>query len=248
MENRIILEMRNVFKRREQGGVAFELVVPEIRLVSGQFVAVVGDSGCGKSTLLDIMALVSRPSRSTRFRCLFAGNGGSAQELDIGGLWEKNDEMGLATIRMHRLGYVLQTGGLLPFLTVRQNIELPLRIKGEADVSHPGVLAKKIGIGGLLGKKPQFLSGGQRQRVAIIRALAHKPQLILADEPTAAVDKKRAESIVRDFHSLARESGATIVMVTHDRNLVKDLSDATYTFDVDEISETLTRSTAVEIR
>ncbi len=241
------MEMHDVFKRREQGGVAFELSVPQIKLSSGQFIAIVGDSGCGKSTLLDMLALVSRPTHMQQFDYFFKAAQDETGQIDVGNLWKINNEKGLAAIRKKYLGYVLQTGGLLPFLTVFQNIRLPALINGDDDTSYPKQLAKKIGVDRFLNKKPQFLSGGQRQRVAIIRALAHKPRLILADEPTAAVDKKRAGKIVEDFYALAEKSGTTIVMVTHDRELVRDISNATYTFEVNEVSESLTQSVTVKI-
>lgn len=137
------------------------------------------------------------------------------------------------------MGYVLQTGGLLPFLSVAENIHLPLRILG-VPIDHAEIedLAECIDIRAVLGKKPQHLSGGQRQRAAILRALVHNPRLILADEPTAAVDKSRARAIVQDFKRLACDQGATIIMVTHDYRLVRDLADVTYTFDVTPVSAT----------
>lgn len=236
--------LRQALKRREQGGMRFELHIPEVRLAPGDFVAVVGDSGCGKSTLLDLLALVSRPTEVERFTCRFETSEANA-EFDVGGLWRDGDEQGLAALRKAHLGYVLQTGGLLPFLTVAQNIYLPARINGRPDREYADRLARRFGVERLLNKKPQFLSGGQRQRVAILRAMGHRPQLILADEPTAAVDKKRAGEIVADFHALAKESGTTIVMVTHDRELVAPVADYSFTFEVRDLSATVTRSTVI---
>ncbi|MCP4702522.1 MAG: ABC transporter ATP-binding protein [Gammaproteobacteria bacterium] len=237
-----VLEFIDGSKRREQGGVVFELHVPELRLYKGQFVAVVGDSGCGKSTLLDMLALVSRPSGCEKFSYFESAETEPLRQTDIKSLWDREDERGLAALRRSRLGYVLQTGGLLPFLTVFQNIHLPSKINGYHNEAEIRTLAKRFGVEGALEKKPQYLSGGQRQRVAILRALHHRPKIILADEPTAAVDKKRAHNIVEDFNILARENGTTIIMVTHDRDLVKPFAHATCTFDVTNVSETLTRS------
>ncbi len=235
----LALELVNGFKHREQGGVAFKLRIPKLRLYKGQFVAVVGDSGCGKSTLLDILALVSKPTHCDRFDYFES----KLRSIDIKALWEQQNEKGLAALRRSHLGYVLQTGGLLPFLTVFQNIQLPSKINGYHNETEIKRLAQRIGIDSVLDKKPQYLSGGQRQRVAVLRALHHHPNVILADEPTAAVDKKRAYSIVRDLSSLAQENGATIVMVTHDHGLVEPFAQATYTFDIIEVSDTLTQST-----
>ena len=254
MESRSpVLELTEGFKRREQGGVAFELAIPDLRLYAGQFVAIVGDSGCGKSTLLDILALVSKPSRCATF--VYSESDGGERgdglgidpklnlKLDLKRLWERADEGQLAALRRSRLGYVLQTGGLLPFLTAFQNVQLPSLLNGRRHDDAIRALARRLGVDGVLEKKPQYLSGGQRQRVAILRAVQHHPRIILADEPTAAVDKTRARSIVQDFDALARDTGATIVMVTHDHDLVAPLADVTYSFEVEELSDSLTRST-----
>jgi len=237
-----ILWLVNLCKVREQGDVRFELRIPAFDLQAGQFVAVVGDSGCGKSTLLDMLALVSKPNHCDEFQ--FARDGDAQHGIDVWQLWNSGVESRLAAIRRRDLGYVLQTGGLMPFLSVEENIRLPMRILGSSiDKADIESLAKRIDIQAVLSKKPQYLSGGQRQRAAILRALVHKPRLILADEPTAAVDKKRAHAIVQDFKSLASDRGTTIVMVTHDHDLVRDLADATYTFDVTQVSATETHST-----
>jgi putative ABC transport system ATP-binding protein len=239
-----ILELLDIVKHREQGGITFELHLPEIRFLKGQFVAIVGNSGCGKSTLLDMLALVSRPSRCQQFKYFFSDSESSINTADIAQLWKQNDESQLAGLRREKLGYVLQTGGLLPFLTVWQNIQLPLKLNGYQEDTYIKQLAERLEIDTLLNKKPQFLSGGQRQRVAVLRALSHHPQLILADEPTAAVDEERAKAIVQDFHALAKDTGTTIIMVTHHKELVKPFADMTYTFKVEDVSKTLIRSTS----
>jgi putative ABC transport system ATP-binding protein len=237
-----LLLISDTLKRREQAGVAFELEIPEFVLHTGQFVAITGDSGCGKSTLLDLLALVSRPSRCGRFVYHDAHG-----QSDIRALWENGDEAGLAALRRSHLGYVLQTGGLLPFLSVRQNIRLPAQLNGRHDEAELRRLAERLGIAGVLDKKPQYLSGGQRQRAAILRAIYHRPRIVLADEPTAAVDKQRAHGIVRDFGILAKEHATTVVMVTHDRELVRPFADLTYSFTVNEVAENLTRSVCARL-
>jgi putative ABC transport system ATP-binding protein len=238
----LVLTLQDILKRREQGGITFELHIPKLELQKGQFVAVVGESGCGKSTLLDMLALVSRPTHCSQFSYYETQNAETSQQTNIKNLWDSEAEHDLAALRRSHFGYVLQTGGLLPFLTVFQNLQLPSKLNGYHHDSQIKDLAKRFGVEGLLDKKPQYLSGGQRQRVAILRAINHNPNIILADEPTAAVDKTRALNIVKDFHNLAKESGTTIVMVTHDQDLVAPFADVTYTFDVTEVSETLTRS------
>lgn len=233
----LVLSLQDGLKRREQGGITFELHIPKLELLQGQFVAVVGESGCGKSTLLDMLALVSKPTDCSQFIYYE-----TQQQTNLKDLWDNNKEKALATLRRSRFGYVLQTGGLLPFLTVFQNLQLPLQINGYNNDQEIRQLAKSFGVDGMLEKKPQYLSGGQRQRVAILRAINHHPKIILADEPTAAVDKTRAMKIVEDFKKLANKNGTTIVMVTHDHALVAPFADVTYTFDVTEKCDTLTRS------
>ncbi|HEY0836057.1 MAG TPA: ABC transporter ATP-binding protein [Azospirillum sp.] len=243
-----ILSLRSLRKQRGKpgGSTVFELIVPELEVRAGQFVAIVGESGCGKSTLLDMLALVSRPTECAEFRF------GDAQDAtgshDVASLWSRQDEAALSHLRASRLGYVLQTGGLLPFLTVEQNILLPFRILGlPPDVERARTLARRIGIENELAKKPHQLSGGQRQRAAILRALVHRPRVILADEPTAAVDRTRAEGIVADLDALVRGTGATVIMVTHDVPLVRPFADELYGFSLENPSPSLVRSTCVRL-
>lgn len=235
-----MVRLEGVSKRRTQGGSVFELQVPSFTVEAGQVVAVVGASGCGKSTLLDIVALVMAPTRAQVFEI---SPGAGSRTRDIRQLWADADEESLAALRRDYLGYVLQTGGLLPFLSVRDNITLPGRIKGMAhDDTRVGRLAARLGVAGCLDRMPDSLSIGQRQRVAIVRALAHQPRLVLADEPTAAVDKARAWAIMDDMHALARDEAVAVVVVTHDVELVAKRADQTYTFDVTQINEQETRS------
>jgi putative ABC transport system ATP-binding protein len=155
----------------------------------------------------------------------------------------------LSMLRRREIGYVLQSGGLLPYLTVRENILLPCllnRHPAERAEREAERIAELLGIGEQLTKKPAHLSGGQRQRVAIARAMAHAPCQVLADEPTAAVDHLTALEIRDAFRALAREQGVALVMVTHDRNLIKGCADRSVTFDVRKIAPGHTLSTLVE--
>jgi putative ABC transport system ATP-binding protein len=235
-----MVRLEGLVKTRSQGDSVFELRVPAFEVGPGSMVAVVGESGCGKSTLLDILALVMAPTSVDRFEIAAHP---PAPPADAAAMWARGDEGGLAALRREFFGYVLQTGGLLPFLTVRRNIELPGSINGGS--VPPGridTLARGMGLGGCLDRMPSALSIGQRQRAAILRALAHGPHLVLADEPTAAVDKARARSIMNDMHRLAREESAAVVVVTHDTDLVMELADAAYTFDLEAVSPGMTRS------
>ncbi|MEG3640974.1 ABC transporter ATP-binding protein [Magnetococcus sp. PR-3] len=237
-----LLEIRGLRRERAQGGVSFTLEMPHFQLSPGNFVAVVGDSGCGKSTLLDLLALVLQPGACQQFSFQL-----EQRQIDARGLWRGHDEAALAMLRRRYLGYVLQTGGLLPFLSVRENLRLPMKINHQP-VDETGIvaLAERLGIAPMLDKKPQHLSGGQRQRAAIARALIHRPRIILADEPTAAVDKPRARGIVKDLQHLARAQGVAVVMVTHDRDLVSQ-ADHTYSFDLKQQTDSHTHSICGEI-
>lgn len=241
-----MLRLEGVFKRRSQGDSVFELVVPRLRVAAGQLVGVVGESGCGKSTLLDMLALVMAPTHAQRFELDLGAEGG---RHDLAALWVCDAEAALAALRRDHLGYVLQTGGLLPFLSVRDNIALPARIKGNlTGRDHIAGLARRVGLEGCLERLPEALSIGQRQRAAILRAIVHGPQLVLADEPTASVDKTRARAIFDDMQSLAQEDGAAVVVVTHDVELVSDRCDAMYTFETTPLSAQHTRSVCRPLR
>lgn len=237
-----ILSIQNLEKTREQGGARFTLRVPRFQLGRGEFVAVTGDSGCGKSTLLDLLALVLKPSGCQVFQLNLSG-----QATDVDELWREDNEAALAGLRRKGFGYVLQNGGLLPFLTTRDNIKLAAEISGRPVsgelINH---LAEQIGIAAILNKKPQHLSGGQRQRAAILRAICHQPPIILADEPTAAVDKTRARAIVADFAELARKSALTVVMVSHDVDLLKPVADRAYGFTLESTGERETLAHCIE--
>jgi putative ABC transport system ATP-binding protein len=235
-----VLALEHVAKRREQAGARFELDVPAFNVAAGEFVAVVGESGCGKSTLLDLLGLISRPTAAGNYRMAVAGGA----SYDIASLWRIGDEPMLAGIRRRHLGYVLQTGGLLPFLSVRENLLLPMRLNRLAGGRERVVaMSRRFGIVDCLSRLPESLSGGQRQRVAILRALVHAPDIVLADEPTAAVDRARARQIVKDFSALAKHERLAIIMVTHDLDLVGDVADSTYGFEVRQLGENHTLST-----
>lgn len=234
------VRMDGLRKLRTQGESVFELAVPFFEVEAGELVAVVGQSGCGKSTLLDMLALVMEPTEVGRFE-LHPGDGPGG--FDVQALWARADEAALAGLRRDYLGYVLQTGGLLPFLSVRDNIALPGRIKGlDERGERLERLASRLGVQECLDRMPSALSIGQRQRAAILRALAHGPRLVLADEPTAAVDKARARAIIDDMEALARDETVAVVVVTHDVELLAGRADRIYGFEVEQVSAQVTRS------
>ncbi len=239
-----VYRLRGLLKRREKAGAVFELLVPELTIRAAEFVAVVGSSGCGKSTLLDILGLVLRPTSVEEFSMLGRDANGVTSRVDVSAM----SEGGLSAIRRSQLGYVLQTGGLLPYLSVRDNILLPCRLSGASGTEAMlGNLAHRLGISDQLEKKPQHLSVGQRQRVAIARALAHRPPVVLADEPTAAVDRLTALDIRREFQELVRQLGVSLVMVTHDLDLIKGVADRVFQFSVDKPSPHLAQATLREL-
>ena len=218
-----IVEIRNLVKRREQSGGAFELRVPELVFEAGRFYGIAGPSGSGKSTLLDVLALVLRPTSADQFR-IASLNG--AEAWNVTDLWSTGDESVLANLRKG-FGYVLQSGGLIGFLSVRQNLTIPYQLlRQPPDARRIESLAERFGIERELDKKPRHLSTGQRQRAAILRALMLRPALILADEPTAALDRVRSAQIAAEFRALALEGGSTIVMVSHDWQLLSSVADA----------------------
>jgi putative ABC transport system ATP-binding protein len=172
----------------------------------GSITAVVGPSGSGKSTLLQLLAGLERPDRGS------VRVGGT----EITGLRDR----ALARLRRERLGFVFQSYQLLPQLTAEQNIGLPLRLAGRtADRRELLELADLLGIRDRLDHLPAQLSGGQQQRVAIARALVTRPDVVLADEPTGALDATAAADLVDLFARASRERGQTFVVVTHDERV-----------------------------
>ncbi|MGU9857908.1 ABC transporter ATP-binding protein [Pseudomonas sp. LF245] len=207
-----MLDLSAVHKSRGVGSQRYSLVIPALHLRAGEQVAIVGPSGCGKSTLLDVLALVLAPDQVGRF---------AFHQQDIAGLWRADQQSALAALRSRHLGYVLQTGGLLGFLDVRGNIALSRKLLGLPDDGSVARLAEQLEISDQLAKKPAALSVGQRQRVSCARALAHAPQLLLADEPTASLDPLNAERVMHALLAQAREHRAACVIATHDEPLAR---------------------------
>ncbi|MCQ3031370.1 ABC transporter ATP-binding protein [Pseudomonas syringae] len=211
-----MLSLRDVRKTRGSGSQRYSLVIPRLELTAGQQWALLGPSGSGKSTLLDLLALVSSPDHAQRFD--FSTSQG---EFDIGGLWRGAQQDHLAQLRSRHLGYVLQTGGLLSYLDVRGNITLPRQLLGLKDDGRVQRLAEQLEIADQLHKKPPSLSVGQRQRVSCARALAHSPQLVLADEPTAALDPFNANRVMQLLLRGAADQQTCCVIATHDETLAR---------------------------
>lgn len=216
----IIYHLRNVVLDRESQGISFRLNVPTLQIAQGEKIALIGESGCGKSTLLDILAFIAQPTEIGAFRFRPVNTG---EPIDIGQMWKKRQLNRLGELRKRHIGYVMQTGGLLPYLTVRDNMNLTrsvLGLRGEATTEE---LARELGIARHLDKLPETLSTGERQRVAIGRALAHEPSIVIADEPTASVDPFAAEKIMSLFIGLAEERNITVIVASHAWRHIKRL-------------------------
>lgn len=208
-----VYRLEGVERRRDAGGRSFVLRVPGLEVRRGERVALTGPSGSGKSTLLDLMALALRPSAAAGF---LVRADPSAPPMDVAARWDAGDEAALTRTRRRDLGYVLQTGGLLPFVSVRDNLALSRRLLGLPDDGAAEALAGRLGLTPHLAKKPGTLSVGERQRVAIARALAHRPGIVIADEPTASLDPVLAAEVMALLVSLTAELQATVILASHD--------------------------------
>ena len=216
----LIYHLRNVEKTRESRGSSFRLSVPSLQIARGEKIALIGESGCGKSTLLDMLSFILQPTKigAFRFRPRAAGDA-----IDLHEFWRKRRMNQFGDLRKQHIGYVMQTGGLLPYLTVRENMSLSrsvLGLPGNDTVVH---LASELGIDRHLDKLPSALSTGERQRVAIGRALAHRPSIVIADEPTASVDPFAAEKIMTLFIGLVEELSITVIVASHAWRHIKRL-------------------------
>ena len=219
-ENILIYHLREVIKTREAQGANFRLTVPSLQIGLGEKIALIGESGCGKSTLLDMLAFLSRPTDAGSFRFRPQGR---TDALNVDKIWQHNLLNELGDIRRQQVGYVMQTGGLLPYLTVRQNLTLSRRILNMYDDYSIDELAKNLGIHRHLNKLPAQLSTGERQRVAIGRALAHHPSIVIADEPTASLDPIAAKKIMALFIELVEAMNITVIVASHAWMHVREL-------------------------
>jgi len=208
----IVYDLKNVVKERLVDGVGFRLQVPSIEIKAQENIALVGHSGCGKSTLLDMLALILHPDKSDQFT--IDPVDGESQSIDK--LWHRQRQSRLSQIRKQHIGYVLQNGGLLPYLTVRENIELPRRLLKLADDDSINSIARVLGIHRQLDKLPGLLSAGERQRAAFARALSHRPSILLADEPTAALDPITTRKIMAVVMELIKGLKITLITASHD--------------------------------
>jgi putative ABC transport system ATP-binding protein len=173
---------------------------------AGAFVAIVGPSGSGKTTLLGLLAGLDTP---TRGRVLLDG-------VDLNALTED----ARARLRGEKVGFVFQSFQLIPTLTALENVSVPLELRGDPDATaRASDLLARVGLADRAGHLPAQLSGGEQQRVAVARAFANRPRILFADEPTGNLDGATGARIIELIESLNRESGSTVVLVTHDASL-----------------------------
>ncbi|MER3601695.1 MAG: macrolide ABC transporter ATP-binding protein [Nitrososphaerota archaeon] len=205
------LELMDVWKVYSTGATSFEaLRGVTLSVAKGEFLALVGPSGSGKSTLLSIAGTLALPSRG---RVLLGG-------IEVAKLGRRE----LAELRNRELGFVFQSYNLVSYLSALENVELPMTaagVPGEERRRRARALLEELGLAAHLNKKPAELSGGEQQRVAIARALANEPSLILADEPTGNLDSKSAHAVATLLKRICRERGVTVIMATHNLELVK---------------------------
>ena len=200
----MVVVCKDLLKIYHSGEELHALDGVNLSINKGEFVSVMGPSGCGKSTLLNILGLLDEPSGGEYFL-----NGTPTAKM--------NDTVRSRT-RRENIGFIFQSFNLMPRLSVLQNIALPMRyshLKRDLILPRAKELAQRVGLEKKLHNTPLQLSGGQCQRVACARALANRPQLILADEPTGNLDTKSSQDILALLQDLNRE-GMTIIMVTHD--------------------------------
>lgn len=211
MEQREILRASGIKKKYGTGNKSVT-VLKDIHLSvdTGTFVALKGRSGSGKTTLLNLLGALDRPTDGT---IAFAGE-------DITTLSDRaRDEL-----RKSRIGLIFQSYSLIPIMSAYENVDFALRIAGVASKERKVAVCtamEQVGLSGRMHHRPFELSGGEQQRTAIARAIAHKPSLLLADEPTAELDSKTGYHIIRLFRELVVQHGVTIILTTHDPAIMK---------------------------
>ena len=208
-----MIEAHNIVKRFNEGQEN-ELEILhgiDLQVKKGEFVAIVGTSGSGKSTLMNIIGILDRP---TQGKYLLDG-------IDVCAAKDRE----LSGIRNRRIGFVFQTYNLIPRTSALKNVELPMLYagrKGRERTERARELLNLVEMDGRMDHTPDELSGGQKQRVAIARALVNEPSIILADEPTGALDSTTGRKIMDLFHRMHEEKGITIILITHSNELAEE--------------------------
>ena len=204
-----LIELRDVCKIYSEGLESEVRALDGVSLTidRGEFVAVVGQSGCGKSTLMNVLGCLDIPTRGT-----YLLDGTDVQELSDGQL---------SRIRNQEIGFIFQQYNLIQTLTVQENVELPLIYRGIDPIDRKELALEALNRVGLADRRkhyPTQMSGGQQQRVAIARAISTHPPVIMADEPTDALDSRTGQQVLQFLRQLNRE-GSTIILITHDNGI-----------------------------
>lgn len=213
MEKKKVIDMKGI-KKRFYIGTPNELEVLkgiDIEVYEGEFVAIVGASGSGKSTLMNIIGSLDRPTEGS-------------YTLDGVDITAAKDSQ-LSAIRNQKIGFVFQTYNLIAKTNALKNVEMPMLyggVPGKQRVERAKELLNIVGMGDRMKHLPEELSGGQKQRVAIARAMANNPAIILADEPTGALDSETGRMVMDLFHQLHKEQGKTIILITHSPELAEE--------------------------
>lgn len=221
----MLLELDHIYKDYIQGS----MVVPVLKDINlhvdqGEYLAIMGPSGSGKSTLMNIIGCLDKPTKGS-----FVLNGQDMLKLK---------ESKMADVRLYNLGFVFQTFQLLPKETAIENVALPLiyaKVSRKERMRRAEAALTKVGLSDRLHFQPNQLSGGQKQRVAIARAMVNNPKILLADEPTGALDSKSSKQVLELFEQLNAE-GVTVIMITHDSGVAQHAKRIVDIFD-GEISE-----------
>ncbi len=221
-----VIETRGLGKVYSPGTEAevIALAGVDLRIMHGDFVAIMGPSGSGKSTLMNLIGCLDTPSGG-QYLC---------DGIDVATL----DAEALAELRRDKIGFVFQGFHLLPRMTALENVAMPLgyaRVPPAERVERAQAALESVGLGARSGHRPNELSGGQQQRVAIARALINQPPVLLADEPTGALDSKTGEEILALFKRL-RDDGHTVVLITHDAEVAAH-ADRTFVMRDGELHE-----------
>jgi putative ABC transport system ATP-binding protein len=216
-----LIKLTDVWKIYQMGEVEFAALKGiNLEIFEGEFLVVLGPSGSGKSTLMNLLGCLDLPSKGTIF----------LNSRDISGL----EESELAVIRGQMIGFIFQSFNLIPTLSTKENVLLPLEFQEEStqlSQKKADYLLKIVGLSDKKQNLPSQLSGGQRQRVAIARSLAVNPPIILADEPTGNLDSKTGDYILDFLDNLNKTEGKTIIIVTHDLEIVKYATRVVYIRD-----------------
>lgn len=217
------IEIKNLCKVYGKGEVEVKALDNiNLNIEQGEFVAIVGPSGSGKSTLLHLLGGVDKPT--------------SGEVIIKGESIYKLKEKELSILRRRNLGFVFQFFNLIPVLTAEENIEMPVLLdNGKIDKNYMNELLKLLGLEERRNHHPSELSGGQQQRVSIGRALANKPSIILADEPTGNLDSKNSKEVLELLKYCAKKYNQTLILITHDINIAKS-ADRVITIEDGEIT------------